>query len=198
MHLRDVQRMRNRCAYLGLACAMLIGLGSVAAAGYQAKKQIAQLSLDGWQFKAEDGQLGLAKADTGKWFANAPTITDEEGLFVSADPDGTNPTVHLVKDKGAHVNWAFEFLEQWKPKPAPRSEGLSNASKVVGKKGFRFKMKVAEGPFKDWYVAVDPLPADAKEDPAKLPKWRPLKLVQDEKSAAEFEYVDTEYSVGHK
>ena len=181
-----------------LVCALLLGLARVAIAGYQAKKQVAQLTLDGWQLKVEDGQLGLAKTDPVKWYASAPVITDEKGLYISADPDGKNPTVQLVKDKGAHVNWAFEFIEQWNPKPAGRNEGLSNADKLVGRKGFRFKMKVAEGPFKDWYVAVDPLPAEAKADPEKLPKWRPLKLVQDAKSTAEFVYLDTEYSVGHK
>jgi hypothetical protein len=181
-----------------LVCALLLGLARTAMAGYQAKKQVAQLSLDGWQLKAEDGQLGLAKTDPVKWYASAPVITDEKGLYISADPEGLQPTVHLVKDKGAHVNWAFEFVEQWNPKPAGREEGLSNADKIVGKKGFRFKMKVAEGPFKDWYVAVDPLSPEAKADPKQAPKWRPLKLVQDAKSAAEFVYVDTEYSVGHK
>jgi hypothetical protein len=183
---------------IALVCALLLGLTRVAMAGYQAKKQVAQLSLDGWQLKAEDGQLGLAQTDAGKWYASAPVVTDEKGLYVSSDPDGKQPTVYLVKDKGAHVNWAFEFVEQWKPKPAGREEGLSNANKIVGKKGFRFKMKVAEGPFKDWYVAVDPLSAEAKADPKQAPKWRPLKLVQDAKSAAEFVYVDIEYSVGHK
>ena len=175
-----------------------LGVNTASFAGYQAKKQVGKLTLDGWQLRAEDGQLGLSKTDAGKWLAGAPTITDAHGLYISADPDGKTPTVHLVKEKGAHANWAFEFLEEWKPGRAGLKEGRSNSHYLVGRQGFRFKMKVAEGPFKDWYVAVDPLPAEVKEDPTKLPKWRPLKLVDDAKSAAEFEYVDTVYSVGHK
>ena len=175
----------------------IIGVG-MTMAGFQAKKQIGKLSLDGWQLQSHDGQLGLAKIDSGQWLASAPTITDTKGLFIAGDPDGKTPTVHLIKEKGPHVNWAFEFSESWKPHKAGRAEGRSNSHLLVGDSGFRFKMKVAEGPFKNWYVAVDALPPETKSDPAKVPTWRPLKLVQDPKSAAEFEYLEAHYEVGHK
>jgi hypothetical protein len=176
---------------------LTIGVG-MTMAGFQVKKQIGGLSLDGWQLKARDGQLGLAKTNSCKWLASAPTITDTNGLFISGDPDGKTPTVHLIKDKGPHVNWAFEFSERLQPEKAGPREGKSNAHLLVGKSGFRFKMKLAEGPFKNWYVGVDALPPEAKSDPTKVPDWRPLKLVSDPKSAAVFDYYEAEYEVGHK
>lgn len=193
--------MKRNYAVTGM-CFVSIGLAVIvgaAWAGFQAKAQIGKLSLNGWQLQAKDGQLGLAQIDSGKWYASAPTITNESGLFISADPAGKTPGLHLVKGKGPHVQWAFEFTERWKPGEATREEvGISNAGLLVGDSGFSFKMKLAEGPFKDWYVAVDPLPPEAKDDPAKVPAWRPLKLVQDPQAAAEFDYRDTHYEVGHK
>ena len=104
----------------------------------------------------------------------------------------------MIKDKGPHGNWAFEFSETWQPEKAGPNEGKSNAQLLVGKSGFRFKMKLAEGPFKNWYVGVDALPPEAKRDPKKVPDWRPLKLVSDSKSAAVFDYFEAEYEIGHK
>ena len=177
---------------------LTVGVG-MTVAGYQVKRQIGGLSLDGWQLKARDGQLGLAKkTDASRWLASAPTITDTKGLFISGDPDGKTPTVHLVKDQGPHANWAFEFSEKLQPEKAGLNEGRSNAHFLVGKSGFRFKMKLAEGPFKNWYVAIDELPPEATGDPARVPDWRPLKLVSDPKSAAVFDYCEAEYEVGHK
>jgi hypothetical protein len=191
--------MNRHYSIVRLVFAMSLILGArMTMAGFQARKQIGRLSLDGWQLKVRDGQLGLARTDSGKWLASAPTITDAKGLFISGDPDGKSPTVHLVKEKGPSVKWTFEFSERWQPKKAGLKEGRSNAHLLVGKSGFRFKMKLTEGPFKDWYVAVDELPAEADRDPAKTPDWRPLKLVPDPKRAAEFDYDEADYEVGHK
>jgi hypothetical protein len=175
----------------------IIGAG-MTMAGFQVKKYIGKLSVDGWQLKAQEGQLGLAKVDSGRWMASAPAITDKKGLFIAGDPDGKTPTVHLVKENGPHAKWAFEISETWKPNKAGREEGKSNAHILVGESGFRFKMKVAEGPFKNWFVGVDALPPETKSDPVKVPAWRPLKLVQNPKLAAEFEYHEDHYEVGHK
>ncbi len=190
------KRFPVACGF-ALVISLTIGAG-VTRAGYQVKKQIGGLSLDGWQLEARDGQLGLAKTGSGRWQASAPTITDSHGLFIAGDPQGKTPTVHLIKDQGPHGKWAFEFSEKLQPEKAGLKEGGSNAHFLVGKSGFRFKMKLTEGPFKNWYVAVDPLPPEARSDPAKVPEWRPLKLVSDPKSAAVFDYCEAEYKVGHK
>jgi hypothetical protein len=156
----------------------------------QVKSKVGKLSYDSLQFEERDGRLGLAKVDAGIWQASAPTITDPKGRFMAVDPDGKDPLVQLVEEKGTHTHWAFEFTKQWSP------ETVRGPRKMFkGQSGFQFKMKVAEGPFKDWYVAVDPLSPEAQKDPEKAPKWRALKLVKDPKEAAEFMYEDTSYRV---
>jgi hypothetical protein len=182
---------------LAFVLSLTVAIG-MTMAGHQAKKHIGALSCEGLQLNARDGQLGLSKTDSGIWFVSAPTITDAKWLYLCGDPEGKAPTVHLAKDRGSYGNWAFEFSEKWQPEKAGIKEGRSNADFLVGKSGFRFKMKLADGPFKNWYVGVDPLPADAKRDPKKVPAWRPLKLVQDPKSAAVFDYHEEQYDVGHK
>ncbi len=179
-------------AGLVVLLSLTIGAG-VTMAGRQFKWQSGKLSVDGWQLSSQNGQLGLAKTQSGKWLASAPTITDQNGQYIASDPDGKAATVHLCKDKGPHVKWAFEFLGRFEPE---RREGSSHDKFWVGKSGFRFKMKLAEGPFQNWYVGVDALSPETQRDPEKVPAWRPLKLVQDPTKAAEFEYVDTEYRIG--
>ena len=159
-------------------------------ASIQIKSKVGRLSYESLQLEEQDGKLGLAKVDAGVWNASAPTITDPKGRFIAVDPDGNEPTVRLVKEKGTHTHWAFEFTKQWSPTPLREDRTM-----YKGSRGFQFKMKVAEGPFKDWYVAVEPLPPEAEEDPEKAPKWRALKLVKDPKEAAEFQYEDTSYRV---
>jgi hypothetical protein len=182
---------------LGFVVCLTLGVGQTMA-GHQVKKHVGALSCEGLQLKSQDGQLGLAKTDSEIWFVSAPTITDAKGLFLCGDPEGKAPTVHLDKERGSYGNWAFEFSEKWQPEKAGLKEGRSNAHLLAGKSGFRFKMKLADGPFKNWYLGVAPLPAEAKRDPEKVQAWRPLKLVQDPKSAAVFDYCEAQFEVGHK
>ncbi len=175
---------------IGLVLFTCVG---VAFATIQGRKRLYQLTLQGWQLSEKDGQIGLAETKPVKWHADSPTIRNEQGLFVSGDPDGKQPTVHLVKDIGPQVQWAFEFIEKIE---APKV-GKGEFPKILdGNSGFRFKMKLSEGPYKNWYVAVDDLTPEAKEDPKKKPTWRPLKLVKDPKAAAVLEYIETNYFPG--
>jgi len=188
--------VRVGTTWLSQALIITIVLGEMAAAGFQIKRQVGRLSVGELQLDARDGKLGLARVQSGKWSASAPTISDSKGRLIAIDPSGKTPGVHLVQEKGLHSNWAFEFTQRVEPEKASRKEGLSNANLLVGKRSFRFKMKVAkEGPYKDWYVGVEPLTPDSREMES---EWRPLKLIQDSKSAAEFEFVEAEYEVGHK
>ncbi len=187
---------QNRVGLLA-ACAFALAMIAcgIALAGYQIKEKVCKLTCEGWQLQEKDGLLGLAQIDSGKWFASAPTITDSKNRYISGDPEGKSPTLHLVEKKNPHINWAFDFSKQWKPVLGEMSGG---SRYLQGNSGFRFKMKLSEGPFKDWYVAVDPISPEEKSYPTKVATWRPLKLMQDAKDAAELEYVDTFYDEGHK
>jgi hypothetical protein len=186
-----------KCVALGCLVYLTIGVG-LTSAGFQVKKHIGALRCEGLQLKSQDAQLGLAKTGSGIWFVSAPTITDAKGLFLCGDPEGKSPTVHLARERGSYGSWAFEFSEKWQSEKAGPQEGKSNANFLVGKSGFRFKMKLADGPFKNWYIGLDPLPEEAQGDPKIVSAWRPLKLVQDSKSAAVFDYHEEQYEVGHK
>jgi hypothetical protein len=182
---------------LTLVVLLMVGVGA-SIAGYQVKRHVGALTSDGWQIQSRDGRVGLTRKTSGPWFISAPTITDGKGLFLCGDPEGKSPTALLSKDRGPHGNWAFEFSERWEPEKAGRKEGLSNAHLLVGKSGFRFKMKLADGPFRNWYVGVEPLPREANGDTTRVPDWRSLILTPDPKSAAVFDYCEVQFEVGHK
>ena len=217
-------RTDSRLLGLGFVTVFSVTIGTgVLLAGFQIKRQIGRVYVGDCQLETRAGRLGLAKCDSGKWSASAPTIMDANGRYIAIDPEGQSPAIQLVKEKGPHVNWVFELTHKVEPGTAGRNEGLSNAHLLVGKRGFGFKLKVAEdGPFKNWYVGREPLMSDAKVNSASVddpkpalsppaqsasevksdrettPAWRALKLVQDPKAAVEFEYLDAEYEVGHK
>lgn len=187
---------RNR---VGLIVACMFALVTIACgillAGFESKKTICKLFIEDWQLQEKDGRLGLAKVDSGKWFASAPTITDSDNRYISGDPEGKSPTVHLVEKKNPYVNWAFTFTERLEPVKT----GNRRSEHREGPSGFRFQMQMTEGPYKDWFVAVDPLPESIPQQEApKTPAWRPLKLVRDAKQAATFTYHEVDYGNYHK
>ncbi|MGD0783694.1 MAG: hypothetical protein ABR915_04440 [Thermoguttaceae bacterium] len=164
-------------------------------AAFQAKERLYELSWNGWQFVERDGRLGVSReAPRSRWFVAVPTIKSEPGLFVSGDPDGKEPFLRLVKEKNGQANWALELTQQW----SPSSTRYEHRDYQVGMSGFRFKMKQAEGPFKDWHVAVGPPRAASQGEAEQAPAWRPLVLVKDASEAAEFEYKSVHYYIGHK
>ena len=177
----------------GLVVLLTLTIGAgVTMAGRQFKWQSGKLSVDGWQLSSQGGQLGLAKTQSGKWLASVRRSWIRTVNTLPAIRTARQRPCTCAR-KGPHVKWAFEFLGRFEPE---RREGSSHDKFLVGKSGFRFKMKLAEGPFQNWYVGVDALPPETQRDPEKVPAWRPLKLVQDPTKAAEFEYVDTEYRIG--
>jgi len=184
-----MHRIHRRCGFAFILYSLALGAGP-AWATYQVKTKVGKISYDSLELEERDGILGFAKVKSGIWQASAPTIADPQGRYFSVDPDGQETTLRLVKENGPHANWAFEFGEKWEP---TRSNISKRQVFWEGPSGFKFKMKVAEGPFKDWYVAVEPLSDEAQEDPDKEPEWRPLKLVKDPKQALEFRYDDTNY-----
>ena len=120
-----------------------------------------------------------------RWYVSAPTIKAETGKFLASDPTGGTPSVSLVGEKGAHTRWVFEFVRQLQPGSAKEERNLRE-----GASGFTFRVKAAEGPFKDWYLAA--------EEPARETALRLLKLVPDVKRATVFTYIEENYYVDHK
>ena len=73
------------------------------------------------------------------------------------------------------------------------SEGLTF---YEGESGFKFRLQVAEGKYKGWYLAADKPP---DEDPkGRKTIWRALKVTKDVKQAVVFTHVEKRFSVGHK
>jgi hypothetical protein len=65
-----------------------------------------------------------------------------------------------------------------------------------GPAGFTFRVKLADGPFKDWYLAAEERGVEPKD--GEEPVRRRLKLVRHVKEATVFRYVETSYFVDHK
>jgi hypothetical protein len=133
---------------------------------------------------------------SGKWTVSAPTIEAANGKFLASDPAGRKPSVHLVAKQGANTRWAFEFISRLRPKTAKYSDRFQE-----GPKGFTFRVKLAAGPFKGWYLAAEKRTIEkqvkGKKGKSKKIALRPLKLVRDVKKATTFTYIEENYFVSH-
>ena len=149
----------------------------------------------GWQWLAahlENKRLAVAEDKHRKWRVSAPTIKSQSGKFLGSDPDGRTPSVCLVKDKGANTRWAFHIVDHIHPGEAKGEDQRMKA----GPSGFRFRVKMDDGRFKNWYLAVEELGAEQQEREGDV--TRRLKLVRDVKEATVFTYIDVNYYVDHK
>jgi hypothetical protein len=108
--------------------------------------------------------------------------------FLACDPEGRIPSVQLVKDKGASTRWTFDNLSNLNPGAAREERGRFKE----GLEGFRFRIMMAEGPFKGWYLTCEGPPEGKDTAP------RRLKLVRDARDATVFTYIETNYFVDHK
>jgi hypothetical protein len=151
----------------------------------------------GWQWLAarlEDKRSALAVDEHRKWHVSAPTIKSQSGKFLGSDPEGHTPSVGLVKDKGANTRWAFDIVDHIHPGDAKGEDRRMKA----GPSGFRFRVKMDAGRFKNWYLAVEEPRAERQEREGEGGITRRLKLVRDVKQATVFTYIDENYYVDHK
>jgi hypothetical protein len=181
----------------GLA-AVVLGAAATARAAVQGRSDVYWLGSGDWQLRERDGEACLVPCRLPKggwpppkrqheWTVSTPTIESQSGKFLACDPEGRTPSVHLVKEKGANTRWTFDIVSKIRPGLA-REKG----AKFEGLEGFHFRVLVAEGPFKGWYLACEE-PQEGKETAP-----RRLKLVRDVKEAIVFTYVETNYFVDHK
>jgi hypothetical protein len=185
-----------------LAAVFLAGAG-IAGAAVQGRDRVYWLGTGDWQLCEKGGEVSLVESRWDRsdrlpkdrrheWSVSAPTIKSESGKFLGSDPDGRNPTVHLVGEKGGNTRWVFEFVTTLSPGRSREETRMKE-----GPSGFTFRVKLAEGPFKDWYLAAEAPPAQ-KDRKGKDPATRRLKLVRDVKAATVFTYIEENYFVDHK
>jgi hypothetical protein len=193
--------MRQRATWqlVGIAGLFLL-VPALSRAAVQGKDGVYWLGTGDWQLRENAGEVHLvqcplprderlAKESRCKWIVSVPTIkAAESGNFLASDPDGRNPTVHLVGDKGANTKWVFEIVDRLSPGYSKEERHLKE-----GPEGFTFRVKLADGPFKDWYLAVE----GPEEGKAKSPLVRRLKLVRGVKEATVLKYVEVNYFVNH-
>jgi hypothetical protein len=195
--------MKQRVAWqlVGVAAVLLAGSGASRAA-VQVKDRVYWLGISDWQLCPTAGGVYLVASQwhqsdryrgdkSRQWYVSAPTIKAANGKFLASDPAGRNPTVHLVTKKGANTRWVFELQTRFSPGPA-KEEFRSTLKE--GPSGFTFRVKVAEGPFKGWYLAAGK-PTKRKGEKTAV---RPLKLVRGVKNATVFSYIEANYFVEHK
>lgn len=193
----------------GLAVVFLTAVGT-SRAGVQERVTVCWLGTGNWQLLEKEGKVYLAECgwqglaarlESGlavagdehrKWRVSAPTIKSQSGQFLGSDPEGRTPSVGLVKDKGANTRWAFDIVDHIHPGPAKEEDQPMKA----GPSGFRFRVKMDDGRFKNWYLAVEEAGAEQQEREGAV--TRRLKLVRDAKEATVFTYIDENYYVDHK
>jgi hypothetical protein len=188
-----------------LAAVLLLAAG-VATAGDQAREGVYWLGTGDWQLCERDreavlrasgwrkGKSGWVPADSrDEWYVSAPTIKSKSDKFLGSDPDGRTPSVQLVKDKGANTRWVFDIVANISP-----GHGNEGVQYKVGPSGFRFRVKMDEGPFKGWYLAAEETATEPKEEgKGKGPATRRLKLVRAARDATVFTYIEENYFVKH-
>ncbi len=195
-------RQRLACQLVGLV-ALLLPAAATSWAAVQGRDRVYWLGTEDWQLCEKAGGACLVKGrrpkedslprdDSRRWHVSAPIIQAESGLFLAGDPAGRDPSVCLVRRKGANTRWTFEFVLRLDP-------GYSKAERRLqeGPSGFTFRLKAAEGPFRNWYLAAGEATADAGRRTGEA-AVRPLKLVRDVKEATVFTYIEENYYVDHK
>jgi hypothetical protein len=190
---------RTAWQWIGLAAVVLVGAG-IARAAVQGRDGVYWLGTGSWQLREIDGNAYLLKCplprndwldpkDHFKWTVSVPTIKSQTGRFLASDPEGRDPSVHLVAEKGANTRWVVEVVDRLFP-------GRSEERGIrAGPEGFTFRVKLAEGPFEDWYLAAEERTVAPR---GRGPALRPLKLVRGARQASVFTYVETNYFVDHK
>jgi hypothetical protein len=200
--------MRQRVAWqlAGVAVVFLSAAGTSLAA-VQGRDRVCWLGTGDWQLCEKDGGVCLVESHWDRsdslpqnqwypWYVSAPTIKAASGKFLASDPAGRDPSVSLAGEKGANTRWVFEFVSQLRP---GRAKGQSKGDSFQeGPSGFTFRVKAAEGPFQDWYLAAEEGGSGPEKRKGDGPVSRPLKLVPDVKKATAFTYIEENYYVGHK
>jgi hypothetical protein len=192
------RRWAGHLAAQVVAAAFLALAGGVQA-GVQAREYVCSLDVGGWQLCEKDGRVylappgpGMRGRGMGQWYVSAPTVKDQKGRLLAADPRGRSPSVRLVRDRGDHAQWTFQITTLLLPRRY-RGSGLKE-----GPSGIHFKLKMAGGPFKGWYLGAEAPPERRKEAKGREPRLRALKLVKDRRQAAVFTYVEVRYRVDHR
>jgi hypothetical protein len=187
---------------LGVAAALLAAAGPCRAA-VQGRAGVYWLGVGDRQLREVDGEPCLVPSgglpperlppeQRHPWAVSVPTIKAPSGKYLGADPQGRDPSVHLYPARGDHTRWVVEFVDHLSPGRSREEPRLKE-----GPEGFTFRVKLAEGPFKDWYLAAEAAPAP-EAGPDRKPAPRRLKLVRGAREATVFTYVETNYFVDHK
>ena len=127
-----------------------------------------------------------------KWFINAPTLKNEENLFLSTDPEDKQPRLVLAAERGPHTEWNFDFVKHDEAYAPKEGKGFRDGTATS-----TFKLQAANGPFQGYYVGADAL-SEADRDQASEEPVRALKLVKERQDAIDFDYIDARYWVVHK
>ena len=175
-----------------------ICVAATSVASVQVKRRINRISTGPWVLTNESGAPGLTQKLEGKsneknrvWLVSAPTIQTADGKYLSGDPAGKEPSVSMVDKKSDFTEWEFELGTVLSPKEydEPRQGTFR-----TGDSGFEFRIKLANGPYKDWYVSVADLTEEQSKNPREV-ELRPLILTKDVRNATRFTYVEISYSV---
>ncbi len=174
--------------------AIVASLATIAHAGIQMKRSSNRIVSGQWQLSYASGVAGMVyqvnawwAADCGDiWSVSVPTFVSSRGEYLSGDPNGKEPTVVMSDKKTDYTEWAFEFIAK-RSLPKPGREEYRE-----GLEGYDFRIKLANGPFKDWYVGMSDLTEEQTDAPAKV-ALRPLILTKELSKATVFTYVETKY-----
>lgn len=182
-----------------VACGVLVVV--CLTGGIQRKSFVGSLaSLDGGRLAERDGKLilvtgrdGIAPRTEGislcgAWRIGLPYL-ESNGRFLTLEQNEQGINLSLGK-KGDSARWVIDPLQT---KPL-KSDGKN----LDGNSGMIFRLRVFDGRYKGWYLAVNELTDDQSKMPLNQPIVREFRAVENPKQALSFDYIDTHYTIHHK
>lgn len=186
---------------------LTIVTGGIAVATVQRVSHPGSLDLEGWELVELDGRPVLMSPEVrwyekenlglkplGGWNVSAPTMISKNGLRLAVSGEDSSE-IQLTKDKPKAPDWTFEVTEVVNPQAIKTIVDRRKTSFRTGIEGYRFRIRVGDGPRRGWYLA--PGATFTKKAPVGEREFelRRLTLVEDLKSAGVFTFTKSSYSV---
>ena len=156
--------MTRRLAWLFIL-AIVVFTAAIVQASIQLHHSVNRITYGTWELTYSGQEAGMTfirdvskEQRGGMWTISAPTIQTHAGKYLSGDPNGKQPVVVMTDKKSEFTVWGFEILGRHTPHGVDYKDGNT---------GYDFRITLANGPYKDWFVGMSELTEEQKKDQIK-------------------------------
>ena len=174
----------------------------------QVKKFVGELKTsDGWLLAEKNGRVVLVAANgpgmptprdvEPVWHISLPQLQTPEGQYLAIDETDAGIRLSLSVKKTASTRWMLDVVSST-PAKHPKKGSVDERQMLEGSSTKSFRLRLFDGPHENWFLAAEPVKADADAKSKSKPTYREWRITQDPKQAIQFDYVDAHYSIHHK